>query len=443
MFRNADSDKHKPWYSWSLANGTKEKFARAVSNIAQAPVMSIPAFILINYFFLDLNQFIIITAICLMFAAVLPTLVVLLWSRNKNHDRDLPQKEDRFVPLLIVIALYLTGAVVLYLSGAPVLSTGLMFCYFSNTLLVLFINIFWKISIHSMGVAGPTTALIIAFGAPGAILGLLLPLVMWSRVYQKRHTIAQVIMGAFMGFALTAGQLYVAYTYLGMDVDVNLLLWLIYAFVGPAIVLGTSGILNNMGVRDGYTRKIFHFLGFASIAVFLRYAPPSAAATFIVLGIIYVGIACFSGSGFVWYDGIRRRSDAPNETLYVIMPMVSTVIGLAACWALFGHPAVEIGMLCVAIGDALAEPIGVRFGKHKYKVFSLIGKPSERSIEGSLVVMLSCSALIFAFTRSPVLSLALGTVVAIVEAFSPRGTDNFTVFLTASAGIIIGSALGL
>jgi membrane-associated phospholipid phosphatase len=79
-----------------------------------------------------------------------------------------------------------------------------MFGYFAGTLCLFFINLYWKISIHTMGIAGPTTVLIFVFGYWGALLGLLLPPVIWSRVYLKKHTAAQAITGAILGFVLTA-----------------------------------------------------------------------------------------------------------------------------------------------------------------------------------------------------------------------------------------------
>ena len=96
---------------------------------------------------------------------------------------DIPKREDRSYPLIIVVMSYLIGTLVLIAFQAPLITVGLMFCYFSNTLVIFFINLRWKISIHSMGVAGPTVALIFSFGYLGAISGLLIPLVMWSRVH--------------------------------------------------------------------------------------------------------------------------------------------------------------------------------------------------------------------------------------------------------------------
>ncbi|MGZ7069253.1 MAG: PAP2 family protein, partial [Methanobacterium sp.] len=137
---------------------------------------------------------------------------VFWWLRDKNGedveiDMDIPKRTDRNYPLLLVILSYAIGVIVLYLLNAPSITTILMFCYFSNTLIVFFINLYWKISIHSLGVAGPAAALIYVFGVSGILYMLIIPLVMWSRVYLKEHTISQVVMGALLGFLATSFQI--------------------------------------------------------------------------------------------------------------------------------------------------------------------------------------------------------------------------------------------
>jgi membrane-associated phospholipid phosphatase len=169
--------------------------------------VAIPAFFLINYSLLSGIEFMVITVISIFFASILPIIISLIWIKNKKIEIDMPQREDRFYPLLLVILSYLMGVVVLYLFTAPPIITVLMFCYFSNTVMVLLISLFWKISIHSMGVAGPSAALIYFFGYAGLIFALLVPVVMWSRVFLKRHTPSQVIMGALLGFLFTTAQI--------------------------------------------------------------------------------------------------------------------------------------------------------------------------------------------------------------------------------------------
>ena len=197
-----------------IEDSFKKRFAELISYIAYAPIISIPAFAIINYFLLDFRDFIVITSVCAFFAGILPVLLVFKWLKGKkNHgqriDIDIPERKDRNYPLIMVIISYLIGVIVLYVMNAPLITIILMFCYFSNTLIVFFINLYWKISIHAMGVAGPTTVLIYVFGPVGAIFALIIPVVMWSRVYLKRHTVFQVIMGTLLGFIATATQIYV------------------------------------------------------------------------------------------------------------------------------------------------------------------------------------------------------------------------------------------
>ncbi|HML06405.1 MAG TPA: PAP2 family protein [Methanobacterium sp.] len=197
-----------------ITENSKKNFAEFISNAAYAPLVSIPVFALINYFLLSLSDFIVITSFCVLFAGIMPILLVLWWLKEKNGngtkiDMDIPERTERNFPLLMVILSYAIGVIVLYLLNAPLITTILMFCYFSNTLIVFFINLRWKISIHAMGVAGPATVLIYVFGATGVIFALIIPFVMWSRIYLKEHTLSQVIMGAALGFFATAAQIYI------------------------------------------------------------------------------------------------------------------------------------------------------------------------------------------------------------------------------------------
>ncbi|MDD1775243.1 MAG: PAP2 family protein [Methanobacterium sp.] len=186
----------------------KEKMANFISTFGNAPLIAIFIFLVLNYYLLTGSEFIKATVVCLFFAALLPSIIAYLWVKNKKLEIDMPNKEDRLYPLLWIILSYLMGVVVLYLMTAPAIITLLMFCYFSNTLVVLVISLFWKISIHSVGIAGPVAFLIYVFGYPGLIFLVLIPLIMWSRLILKRHTLNQVIAGAILGFILTSAQIY-------------------------------------------------------------------------------------------------------------------------------------------------------------------------------------------------------------------------------------------
>ncbi|PKL66282.1 MAG: phosphoesterase PA-phosphatase [Methanobacteriales archaeon HGW-Methanobacteriales-1] len=188
-------------------NKKYENQAQLISDFSNAPILAFIVFSIINFYYLNFNDFIKIDIISIFFASILPTAVIIVFFKKKNIHRDLLKKEDRKIPLIIAIISYFLGTIALFIMEAPTISTALMFCYFSNTIIVMGITRYWKISIHLMGISGPATGLIFAFGLTGAIFGLLGPLVMWSRVYLNRHTISQVLAGFLFGFILTAAQM--------------------------------------------------------------------------------------------------------------------------------------------------------------------------------------------------------------------------------------------
>jgi membrane-associated phospholipid phosphatase len=203
-------------------DSNKRKWASFISDITIPPVIAVLMFSLINYSLLRGFPFVAVTCITTLFAAIVPLSMLLLWeTRTKAKiDLDVPARTERGRPLLFACTSYLIGTAALVVAHAPLLTTVLMFGYFAGTLCLFFINLYWKISIHTMGIAGPMTVLIFVFGYWGVLLGLLLPPVIWSRVYLKKHTVAQAITGAVLGFVLTAVALSLLLLYAPLNASV-------------------------------------------------------------------------------------------------------------------------------------------------------------------------------------------------------------------------------
>ena len=203
-------------------DSNKRKWASFISDMTIPPVIAVLMFSLINYSLLRGFPFVAVTCITTLFAAIVPLSMLLLWeTRTKAKiDLDVPARTERGRPLLFACTSYLIGTAALVVAHAPLLTTVLMFGYFAGTLCLFFINLYWKISIHTMGIAGPTTVLIFVFGYWGVLLGLLLPPVIWSRVYLKKHTVAQAITGAVLGFVLTAVALSLLLLYAPLNASV-------------------------------------------------------------------------------------------------------------------------------------------------------------------------------------------------------------------------------
>ncbi len=68
---------------FDITDDLKKRLAHFISTVAHAPILSIPAFAVINYFLLDRYNFMIITSVSVLFAAILPIIIILIWSKKK------------------------------------------------------------------------------------------------------------------------------------------------------------------------------------------------------------------------------------------------------------------------------------------------------------------------------------------------------------------------
>jgi phytol kinase len=194
------------------------------------------------------------------------------------------------------------------------------------------------------------------------------------------------------------------------------------------------------GMRTPYTRKIFHFLVFTMAgAVQLQWRTPGVVVFGAVVSLV-VFYAVWRGSGHPFYEALARPTDAPHRTLFIVIPWITTALGGFISNLLFPGFA-SVGYFVCGWGDAVGEPVGSRFGKHKYRVPSLSGVPAMRSLEGSAAVLVCGSAaamvslLMDGFALQPALTVGAvcGLCGALVEAISNHGLDNLTTQIAGSA----------
>ena len=124
------------------------------------------------------------------------------------HSTELIVREHRINPLTFGVISYAMGFFFLTLLDAPSIVRGLMFCYVTNTLVVLLITRRWKISIHTAAIANPLVAIVVHFGWMMAPILVLVPIVGMARVKLKRHDELQVVAGGLVGMVMTTVQLY-------------------------------------------------------------------------------------------------------------------------------------------------------------------------------------------------------------------------------------------
>jgi membrane-associated phospholipid phosphatase len=140
----------------------------------------------------------------LLFSSIIPIGFLYAYRDRINTD----ERTERFLPLVAGIVCYFAGFLLLWFMHAPIVVQALMFCYATNTLLVLAITFWWKVSVHTTAISGPLVAISYAFGSVVFPFYLLIPLVGTARVILKKHTVAQVIVGAIIGLVCTAAQIH-------------------------------------------------------------------------------------------------------------------------------------------------------------------------------------------------------------------------------------------
>lgn len=209
-----------------------------------------------------------------------------------------------------------------------------------------------------------------------------------------------------------------------------------------AVVVGLfAGHLKlRRSVRTNYTRKLFHFTIFASAALVHAVGGVQAVHAYAlgVVTVIFLGV--WSGPGTQLYEGLARERDAPHRTFYILVPLATTALGGLLSNILVGDYAL-VGYLATGCGDAVGEPVGVRLGRHPYRVWTLRRVDCTRTLEGSAAVLLtswfaSTLVLVAALGHPWLLALgaglAAGMATAALEAFSPHGADNLTTMVGAS-----------
>ena len=200
-----------------------------------------------------------------------------------------------------------------------------------------------------------------------------------------------------------------------------------------------AGWLAQRGWRVGDTRKVFHFSIFTGAALLRWQVDVGAVSVFgcvIVAGIVSI---VRLGSRSPLFRALARPSDAPHEKLHVLSPLISTAIGGVLAQFIAGPQAV-VAYLVAGWGDAVGEPVGIRWGRHRYRVPSLGQLKAERSWEGSAAVFVASSLAagiglwLSGQTGSQVVASALmiGAAATLIEAISPHGWDNLSLLIVVA-----------
>jgi membrane-associated phospholipid phosphatase len=98
---------------------------------------------------------------------------------------------------------------VMWIGHAPPLLTAMAGIGVVQWFIIFTITLRWKISVHTTSAAGLTVLILRVFGIAAAPLVISIPLIAWSRVKLRRHTLSQTIAGALLGSSIVVGAILV------------------------------------------------------------------------------------------------------------------------------------------------------------------------------------------------------------------------------------------
>lgn len=285
----------------------RHSIADRISTFTNPPIITIPLFLIIcivlsfkNGAF-DFSKFILLEAISLVFASILPMAIILYWAKRINTDKDISNRQDRFIPLIIGIVSYFIGVLVCLALNADIFMTLLLLCYAVNTGVVLLITTKWKISVHTTGLSGPVAALILLLGPVGAAFGVIYPIVIWSRVLLKKHTMSQAICGGVQGFFLAILEMYLYIFIFNIHISgiISLVLSILYvlAIIITPIILG---ILSYSSI--GNRKAAFYISSLAVLVVFAVFLPVDVTVIYVLIALTSIGVSYFAGPEFAWFN---------------------------------------------------------------------------------------------------------------------------------------------
>src|SRR5215213_2420282 len=139
------------------------------------------------------------TVLELMAAAAVAGYVLLMRRRSRVGDFWISTRAERLTPALFLLAAFVALLGALALLDAPqnlfllTLSMGLA------SAAVAGITLLWKASAHCTVAGHAAAAGLLLLGPLGFVFLLVLPLVLWSRVTLKAHTLSQTLTGAAVG----------------------------------------------------------------------------------------------------------------------------------------------------------------------------------------------------------------------------------------------------
>jgi membrane-associated phospholipid phosphatase len=139
--------------------------------------------------------------------SVLPifTVVIYLVRKKKLDGFFANPREQRYIVYILASIMGAIGCCLLWYLDAPELLAAAFTAGLIAIVIFTGINYFWKISVHTAFMAASVAVIIMVYGAAAAWVFVFLPMIVWSRIESKQHSLAQVIAGGLLAAAIVVG----------------------------------------------------------------------------------------------------------------------------------------------------------------------------------------------------------------------------------------------
>ncbi len=188
----------------------KKQIATLISNILNPFLVGLAVILLLSFTSVSNPLDALRWALVASALSILPVLVVVLYllrsGRLENFSANV--REQRTKIYLVTTLCAVAGFTILIYLRAPSTLVAAFAVVLSAAIIFMFINLRWKISLHTAFVAGSVTVLVILYGWVGTVTITLIPLTAWARIELKSHSLAQAVTGAFLAAGIVVAIFY-------------------------------------------------------------------------------------------------------------------------------------------------------------------------------------------------------------------------------------------
>ena len=175
-----------------------DRIAEAVSNVFHPFVVVIPTMVIAMIAKGNTLWRSLFWTILAIGVVILPMLILIVVGvrSGRYSDPSISMREQRSSLYALGVLLLVLLLAILVLGKAPLILIACLVSAVLATLVGSGINHwFTKLSLHSVGVAGCATVLLLTVPLLGIVMALFAPLVAWARIRLKHHTPLQILIG--------------------------------------------------------------------------------------------------------------------------------------------------------------------------------------------------------------------------------------------------------